>query len=148
MPAGVVLKDMFLEIFVGGVSTNISSFVRSARMTMGPDEVEDTAAGDTTHTFTDGLQNHAVTATVKMGYETGGPEQVLTPIILAGSTVAVEVRRSRVLAIGATNPRFRMSEAKILGADYAPVGGDVGALVESPIRIVPTSGSQILRTTT
>lgn len=115
---------------------------------MGPDEVEDTAAGDTTHTFTDGLQNHAIAATVKQGYETGGPEQTLTPIILAGSTVSVEIRRSRTVAVGATNPRFRMAEAKILGADYAPVGGDVGALVESPIRIVPTSGNAIVRTTT
>lgn len=147
MPAGVVAKDLFLEIFVGGTSTRIDTFVRSARMTMGPDEVEDTAVGDASHTFVDGLQNHAITATVKMGYETGGPEQVLTPIILAGSTVSVEMRRSTTVAVGATNPRFRMAEAKILGADYAPIGGDVGALVESPFRIVPTSGNRIIRTT-
>ena len=115
---------------------------------MGPDEVEDTAVGDTTHTFVDGLQNHSITATVKMGYESGGPEQTLTPIILAGSTVSVEMRRSRIVPVGANNPRFRLAEAKILGADYSPVGGDVGALVESPIRIVPTSGNQIVRTTT
>lgn len=148
MPFGIVFKDCFLEIQSAGVSTEISSFVRSARLTMGPDEVEDTAVGDATHTFVDGLQNHAIAATVKMGYETGGPEQTLTPIILAGSTISVEMRRSRTIAVGATNPRFRMAEAKILGADYAPVGGDVGVLVESPIRIVPTSGNQIVRTTT
>ena len=81
-----------------------------------------------------------------MGYETGGPEQVLSPIILGGLQVSVEVRRSRILPVGANNPRFRMTAAKILGADYAPVGGDVGALVESPIAIVPVSGSAIIRT--
>lgn len=148
MAFGIVAKDLFLEIFSAGTSTRIDTFVRSARMTMGPDEVEDTAVGDTSHTFVDGLQNHRITATVKMGYETGGPEQTLTPIILAGSTVSVEMRRSSVLPVGATNPRFRMAEAKILGADYAPVGGDVGALVESPFTIVPTSGNKIVRTTT
>ena len=70
MPAGVVFKDCFLEIMSGTVSTEISTFVRSARMTMGPDEVEDTAVSDLTHTFVDGLQNHRIAATLKMGYET------------------------------------------------------------------------------
>jgi hypothetical protein len=146
LPAGVVFKDCFLEIMSGTVSTEISTFVRSARMTMGPDEVEDTAVSDSTHTFFDGLQNHRIAATLKMGYETGGPEQVLSPIILNGTQVSVEMRRSRILPVGANNARFRMTAAKILGADYAPVGGDVGALVESPIAIVPVSGSAIIRT--
>ena len=148
MPAGVVFKDCFLEIMSGTVSTDISTFVSSARMTMGPDEVEDTAVADSTHTFVDGLQNHRIAATLKMGYEAGGPEQVLSPIILNGTQVSVEVRRSRILPVGVTNPRFRMAAAKILGADYAPVGGDVGALVELPIAIVPVSGNAIVRSTT
>jgi hypothetical protein len=148
MPSGVVFKNCFLSLSDGSTSTDISVFLREASVTLGRDEVEDTAVGDDAHTFTDGLRNDAFRATVKMGYGAGSPEAVLSPLIDAGTVVSVEMRPNKDLAVGVANPRYRLAQAKILGPDFMPVGGRVGELIESPIVIRPVSGNKIFRTTT
>lgn len=149
MPAGVVFKNAFLQLMPSGsTSTDISVFLREASVTMGRDEVEDTAVGDDAHTFVDGLRNDAIRATVKIGYGAGSAEAFLTPLVDAGTECAVEMRPNKDASVSISNPRFRIAAAKILGPDYMPVGGRVGELIESPIVIRPVSGNKIIRTTT
>ena len=139
MVAGVVFNNAFVEVD----ATDISTFIRSLRLFHGRDQVEDTAVGDESHTFTPGLKTTRAEMTVKQNYSASGPEAVLYPLIDNGTQATLVLRPDKDNPVSATNPSYTLVGHFV--GEYMPLGGDVGALTESSITFVLASGNKLTK---
>ena len=145
MPLGAVFRDAYIEVSDGTTSTEVSLFVTEMTPNFGRDLVEDTAVGDDAHTGVPGLLRDSFAFTLKQGYDTGGAESLFSTLVRDGIECSVETRRSRTVAVGATNPRWRC-EGGFFTGDYMPHGGRVGELSTSSLTFSASSGNKFVRT--
>lgn len=107
-------------------SVDLTDQVQSATFTLGEDQLETTAAGDTGHKYTGGLQTVQVQVTFYNSYGTSETEKVLRGII--GSTTSI-VAQAAPGAISASNPEVEVTGTFL--ASYTPINGSYGQLSTS-----------------
>ena len=132
-------------------SVVISSRVRMVKVTDSAPGKDDTTMGATYGTVkTAGalkqgkidvtfLQDRGTTSTT-------GVDQLLAPLVGSTSSYSVVVLAAGT-TVGATNPKWTVSEAQMVG-DYQGLGGSVGDLEEFTVSFVPGSGGTLARATT
>ncbi len=132
MATTTFLSNAYLSI--GGV--DFSDQCRSVTLTVGNDQLESTAMGDTGHRFTGGLQTVDVSCDLFISY--GAAEVEATLFSLLNTAVTVVCAPTSVTP-SATNPRYTISNAFL--ANFTPISSSVGELASTTISL--TGGTYV-----
>lgn len=119
--SSLVLTDAHVMIN----AVDMSTFIRSVRITANREVVEDTAMGDLARTFIASYRNWTMEFNCNQDFAAAATDATLWPVFDAGAPVALIVRPSKIAAISATNPEYRGSG--VMDA-FSPVDGAVGEL--------------------
>jgi len=117
-------------VSVGGV--DVSDQCKAATLTVGYDQLETTAFGDTGHKFTQGLQSVEVTLTLFNSYGAGEIEATLYSVVGAGNTTLVLSPSGT--SETASNPEYTITNAFL--ASFTPISATVGELSEVEVTFV------------
>lgn len=117
-------------VLIGAV--DVSDQCKAATLTVGYDQLETTAFGDTGHKFTQGLQAVEVTLTLFNSYGTGEIEATLYAAVGAGNTTLV-ISPSGT-SESASNPEYTITNAFL--ASFTPINASVGELSEVEVTFV------------
>ncbi len=131
-------------------SVNISSRCKMVKVTDSPMLKEDTAFGATYSTMKGGgaLKQAKIECTFYQDRGTTvttGVDILLAPLVGSTASYSVVVM-SAGTTVGATNPKWTMTQAQLSG-DYTGIGGNVGDLEEVTVTFVPGSGGTLARAT-
>ena len=107
-------------VLIGAV--DVSDQCKAATLTVGYDQLETTAFGDTGHKFTQGLQSVEVSLTLFTSYGTGEVEASLYAALGTGTTES------------ASNPEYTITNAFL--ASFTPINATVGELSEVEVTFV------------
>lgn len=118
-------------------SVDISSKVRSAKVSMNADDLDGTAMGNLSHTHVPGLRDDRMEFVVFQDYAAGTVDVTFAAQIGVAAGVTVVVKPDSG-AVSATNPSYTMTGILL---DYTPIEGEVGTLQLIPITLVPAAGS-------
>ena len=110
------------SVAIGAV--DLSDQVQSVTLTIGYDQLETTAMGDTGRKYTKGLQSVDVTMTVFNSY--GSSEVEATLVDVVGDDAVTLVISPNGTTESATNPEYTISGAFL--SNFTPVTGTVGEL--------------------
>ena len=113
-------------------ATDFSDQCKAATLTIGYDQLETTAFGDTGHRFTQGLQSVEVTLTLFNSYGTGEIEATLYAAVGAGNTTLVLSPSGT--SESASNPEYTITNAFL--ASFTPINATVGELSEVEVTFV------------
>lgn len=117
-------------VLIGAV--DVSDQCKAATLTVGYDQLETTAFGDTGHKFTQGLQSVEVTLTLFNSYGTGEIEATLYAAVGAGNTTLVLSPSGT--SESASNPEYTITNAFL--ASFTPINATVGELSEVEVTFV------------
>lgn len=104
-------------------ATDLSDQCRSVTLTVGNDQLENTAMGSTGHTFTGGLQTVDVSVELFLSYGTGEVEATLTAAQNTAVTLTISPSGSSETA---SNPEYTISNAFL--SNFTPIASTVGEL--------------------
>ena len=121
-------------VMIGAV--DLSDQCTAATLTIGYDELETTAFGDTGHKFTKGLQTVEVTLTLFLSYDTSEVEATLFDAVGDGTTT-VKLAPANLTTPAATNPIWTISNAML--SSFTPINATVGEL--SQVEVTLTGGT-------
>lgn len=113
-------------------ATDFSDQCKAATLTIGFDQLETTAFGDTGHKFTQGLQSVEVSLTLFTSYGTGEVEASLYAALGTGTTTLVLSPSGP--SESASNPEYTISNAFL--ASFTPINATVGELSEIEVTFV------------
>lgn len=113
-------------------ATDFSDQCKAATLTIGYDQLETTAFGDTGHKFTQGLQSVEVSLTLFTSYGTGEVEASLYAALGTGTTTLVLSPSGP--SESASNPEYTISNAFL--ASFTPINATVGELSEIEVTFV------------
>jgi hypothetical protein len=130
MATTTFLSNAYLTI--GGV--DLSDQCRSVTLTVGNDQLESTAMGDTGHRYVGGLQTVDVSVELFLSYGAAEVEATLFSLLNTAVTVVCAPVSNTP---SATNPRYTISNAFL--ANFTPVNSAVGEL--AMITVSLTGGS-------
>lgn len=125
------LYDAYLTL--GG--TNVSSYIKSLELTESVDPQDDTVMGDTTKSNIAGLKDWSLTVTFVQGYGVGEVDTVIAAAGGVGALIAIVTRKASS-AVGTSNPQWSGTG---LVTEYKPVGGEVGGLHLTQLKMVPNT---------
>lgn len=117
-------------VLIGAV--DVSDQCKAATLTVGYDQLETTAFGDTGHKFTQGLQSVEVTLTLFNSYGAGEIEATLYSVVGAGNTTLVLSPSGT--SETASNPEYTITNAFL--ASFTPINATVGELSEVEVTFV------------
>lgn len=117
-------------------STDLSDQCTAATLTVGFDELETTAFGDTGHKFTKGLQTVQVTLTLFASYDTSEVEATLYDAVGDGTTTVV-IAPNNTTTPSASNPIYTISNAML--SSFTPIAASVAEL--SQFEVTLTGGT-------
>ena len=117
-------------------AVDLSDQCTAATLTVGFDELETTAFGDTGHKFTKGLQTVEVTLTLFLSYDTSEVEATLYDVLGDGTTTVVIAPGSTTVP-SASNPIWTISNAML--SSFTPISATVGEL--SQVEVTLTGGT-------
>jgi len=120
-------------VLIGAV--DVSDQCKAATLTVGYDQLETTAFGDTGHKFTQGLQSVEVTLTLFNSYGTGEIEATLWDVV-GDDSVTIVISPSGPTE-SATNPEYTITGAFL--ANFTPIASTVGEL--SMVNVTFTGGT-------
>ena len=121
------------DVTVGGV--DLSDQCSSVTLTVGYDELEATAMGDTGHKFVKGLQTVEVTLTLFNSYGASEVEATLEGIVGDGTTTIVIMPTGSGPA--ADSPEYTITNAML--SSFTPINSTVGEL--STVDVTFTGGT-------
>ncbi len=121
--AKFVLKDAFVS--VNGVT--LSDHVASVEVTMGAEDVPDTAMGASGVGRKPGLRDESFAVTWRQDFAAANVDATLAPLYTGGTLHTVEVRPTSA-AVSATNPKY--SGSCYLN-EWSPIAGEVGSIAEA-----------------
>lgn len=130
MATTTFLSNAYLTI--GG--TDFSDQCRSITLTVGNDQLESTAMGDTGHRYTGGLQAVDVSIELFLSYGSTEVEAVLYSLLNTAVTVVCAPSSSTA---STTNPKYTISNAFL--ANFTPIASTVGELAMVTVSL--TGGS-------
>lgn len=113
-------------------ATDFSDQCKAATLTIGYDQLETTAFGDTGHKFTQGLQSVEVSLTLFTSYGTGEVEASLYAALGTGTTTLVLSPSGPSESV--SNPEYTISNAFL--ASFTPINATVGELSEIEVTFV------------
>lgn len=114
MATTTFLGNATVNITQGATSYDVSDQCSSLTLTIGQDELEITAFGDTGHKFAGGLQSVEVTMTLFLSYGTGEVEALLAAAVGQGNTTLV-ISPSGT-SESASNPEYTITNAMLANA--------------------------------
>ena len=114
MATTTFLGNATVNITQGVTSYDVSDQCSSLTLTIGQDELEITAFGDTGHKFAGGLQSVEVTMTLFLSYGTGEVEALLAAAVGQGNTTLV-ISPSGT-SESASNPEYTITNAMLANA--------------------------------
>ena len=120
-------------VLIGAV--DVSDQCKAATLTVGYDQLETTAFGDTGHKFTQGLQSVEVTLTLFNSYGTGEIEATLYDVVGDGNTTLVISPSGSTES--ASNPEYTITNAML--SSFTPLISSVGDL--SVVNVTFTGGT-------
>jgi len=114
MATTTFLSDATVNITQGMTSYDVSDQCTALTLTIGQDELEVTAFGDTGHKFVGGLQSVEVSMTLFLSYGTGEIEPLLAAAVGQGSTTLVISPSGTTES--ASNPEYTIQGAMLASA--------------------------------
>ena len=124
MATTTFLSNATVNITQGATSYDVSDQCTALTLTIGQDELESTAFGDTGHKFVGGLQSVEVTMTLFLSYGTGEVEPMLAAAVGHGSTTLVISPSGTTES--ASNPEYTIQGAMLANAPV--INSTVGEL--------------------
>jgi hypothetical protein len=124
MATTTFLGNATVNITQGATSYDVSDQCTSLTLTIGADELESTAFGDTGHKFVGGLQSVEVTMTLFLSYGTGEIEPMLAAAVGQGNTTLVISPSGTTES--ASNPEYTITNAMLANAPV--INSTVGEL--------------------
>jgi hypothetical protein len=124
MATTTFLGNATVNITQGATTYDVSDQCTSLTLTIGNDELESTAFGDTGHKFVGGLQSVEVTMTLFLSYGTGEVEAMLAAAVGQGSTDLVISPSGTTES--ASNPEYTIQGAMLSSAPV--INSTVGEL--------------------
>lgn len=122
-----VLKNPFFSI--DGV--NLTGYIREIVLSYETELVEETASGDGTRTRISGLEDWAISGTLKQDYDSTTVEPTLWR--LRNSSTFPVVVRPTTTGVGSGNPQYSGTGAM---ESFNLVNGNIGDLHETPVSIL------------
>lgn len=114
MATTTFLSNATVNITQTPTTWDVSDQCTSLSLTIGQDELEITAFGDTGHKFAGGLQSVEVTMTLFLSYGTGEVEEMLAAVAGKGTTTLVISPSGTTES--ATNPEYTITNAMLSSA--------------------------------
>jgi len=124
MATTTFLSNATVNITQGATSYDVSDQCTALTLTVGQDELEATAFGDTGHKFVGGLQSVEVSMTLFLSYGTGEVEAMLAAAVGQGSTTLVISPSGTTES--ASNPEYTITGAMLANAPV--INSTVGEL--------------------
>jgi hypothetical protein len=124
MATTTFLSNATVNITQGMTSYDVSDQCTALTLTIGQDELEVTAFGDTGHKFVGGLQSVEVSMTLFLSYGTGEIEPLLAAAVGQGSTTLVISPSGTTES--ASNPEYTITGAMLANAPV--INSTVGEL--------------------
>ena len=137
--ADFVLKNAYVSIN----SVDLSDHVRSLTLTYESESVDNTAMGDTTHSFIAGLLDLTFTVEFYEDHASSKVQQTLFPLIGAAA-FACAVRPVNT-TIAATNPEYQFNA---IIESYPLVAGSVGEMAMASVTFRKGDGAAVVRDVT
>lgn len=126
MATTTFLSNATVNITQGATSYDVSDQCTALTLTVGQDELEATAFGDTGHKFVGGLQSVEVSMTLFLSYGTGEVEAMLAAAVGQGSTTIVVSPSG--LVESASNPEYTIQGCMLANAPV--ISSTVGELAQ------------------
>lgn len=124
MATTTFLGNATVNITQGMTSYDVSDQCTSLTLTVGQDELESTAFGDTGHKFVGGLQSVEVSMTLFLSYGSGEVEAMIAAAVGQGSTTLVISPSGTTES--ASNPEYTITGAMLANAPV--INSTVGEL--------------------
>ena len=113
---------VFKDPFFSHNSVDLSDHVLAMALDYDGDEVEDTAAGDTTHLFlAGGLLSYTLTVELAQDLASSKVDVTLFPDLMVARTIIV--RNNNSDGVSSTNPNYT---ATMILKSYPPIGSPIG----------------------
>lgn len=132
MATTTFLSNATVNITQGVTSYDVSDQCTALTLTIGQDELESTAFGDTGHKYVGGLQSVEVTMTLFLSYGTGEIEPMLAAAVGQGSTTLVISPSGTTES--ASNPEYTITGAMLANAPV--INSTVGELASVDLTFV------------
>lgn len=132
MATTTFLGNATVNITQGMTSYDVSDQCTALTLTIGQDELEVTAFGDTGHKYVGGLQSVEVTMTLFLSYGTGEVEPMLAAAVGQGSTTLVISPSGTTES--ASNPEYTITGAMLANAPV--INSTVGELASVDLTFV------------
>lgn len=132
MATTTFLSNATVNITQGATSYDVSDQCTALTLTIGQDELESTAFGDTGHKYVGGLQSVEVTMTLFLSYGTGEVEPMLAAAVGQGSTTLVISPSGTTES--ASNPEYTITGAMLANAPV--INSTVGELASVDLTFV------------
>lgn len=114
MATTTFLGNATVNITQGATTYDVSDQCSALTLTIGQDELEITAFGDTGHKFAGGLQSVEVTMTLFLSYGTGEIEAMLAAAVGQGNTTLVISPSGTTES--SSNPEYTITNAMLANA--------------------------------
>jgi hypothetical protein len=124
MATTTFLSNATINITQGATTTDLSDQANAVTVTIGQDELEVTAFGDTGHRMVGGLQSVEVTMTLFLSYGATEVEGVLASCVGTGTTV-LTISPSGTTE-SATNPEYIITNCML--SNFTPINSTVGEI--------------------
>lgn len=132
MATTTFLSNATVNITQGATSYDVSDQCTALTLTIGQDELESTAFGDTGHKYVGGLQSVEVTMTLFLSYGTGEIEPMLAAAVGQGNTTLVISPSGTTES--ASNPEYTITNAMLANAPV--INSTVGELASVDLTFV------------
>jgi hypothetical protein len=124
MATTTFLSNATINLTQGATTTDLSDQANTCTITIGQDELEVTAFGDTGHRMVGGLQSVEVTMTLFLSYGASEVEGVLASCVGTGTTTLVISPSGTTES--ATNPEYTIANCML--ANFTPINSTVGEI--------------------
>lgn len=134
-----VLKDASITVNAVNVSNHCSKVTINSEY----EAIDSTAFGSILKETLQGMGDGSIVLTLQQDYDAGSIDATMWPLSQSGATFPVVAKPSSA-AVSATNPSYTMTGVLL---SYAPLDGEVGALLTTEVNIPNASPSGIVRAT-
>ena len=142
MATTTFLSNATVNLTQGMATTDLSDQVSSVTITVGQEELDATAMGDTGRRMVGGLQSVEVSMTLFLSYGATEVEGVLASAVGQGNTI-LTISPSGTTE-SATNPEYVITNCML--ANFTPVNSTVGEL--ATVEVTFTGGTWVRDVTT
>lgn len=134
-----------LDLYLTINTVDLRDHSTEINLNMSRDELEETTFGDTTKGFKPGLKDWELSVTMFQDYAASKVDATIWPLIDNGTSFAIELRPVNN-TVSTTNPKYTSTTAYAFSYSN-PVGGTIGQMASTQIKIKPGKGGNLVRGT-